>query len=71
MIQNVLRDMGGVALYGVISICLFFGVFSVAMVYACLLKKPFLNSMGALPLHDSQPPPSNRLKLSKGDISHE
>ncbi len=71
MIQNVLRDMGGVALYGVVSICLFFGVFSVAMIYACLLKKPFLNSMGALPLQDSQPTPSTLSKLSKGDTSHE
>ncbi len=55
MIQNVLRDIGGIGLYGVVSVCLFFVVFSVALIRACLLKRNFLNSMGALPLDDGQP----------------
>ena len=65
MIQNVLRDIGGIGLYGVISVCLFFLVFSVAVIHACLLKKPFLKSMGALPLDDGQPAPT------KGVSNHE
>jgi hypothetical protein len=65
MIQNVLREMGGVGLYGVISVCLFFVVFNVALVYALTLKKPFLKAMGALPLEDSQ------TAGKKGAISHE
>jgi hypothetical protein len=65
MIQNVLRDIGGIGLYGVISVCLFFLVFSVALVRACLLKKPFLKSMSAQPLDDGEPAPT------KGIPSHE
>jgi len=56
MIQNVLRDIGGIGIYGVISVCLFFLVFSVALVRACLLKKQFLKSMSALPLDDGVRP---------------
>jgi hypothetical protein len=55
MIKNVLQDIGGVGIYGVISICLFFTVFSVALVWALLQRKPFLNAMSALPLEDEAP----------------
>ena len=65
MIQNVLRDIGGIGLYGVVSVCLFFLVFSIALVRACLLKKSFLNSMSALPLDDGEPAPT------KGVSHHE
>jgi hypothetical protein len=66
MIKNVVSDIGGVGIYGVISICLFFAVFSGALIRALCLKKPFLNAMGALPLHDeSQPAPV------KGEDRHE
>jgi hypothetical protein len=59
MIQNVLRDIGGIGLYGVVSVCLFSVVFSVAFIRACLLKKSFLKSMSALPLEDGLPPSPN------------
>jgi hypothetical protein len=65
MIQNVLRDIGGIGLYGVISVCLFFAVFSAAVIRAFLLKKPFLKSMSALPLDDGQ------LVPTKGVSNHE
>jgi hypothetical protein len=65
MIQNVLRDIGGIGLYGVISICLFFSVFGVALIRACFLKKAFLKSMSVLPLDDGQPSPM------KGVSKHE
>ncbi len=55
MIQNVLQDIGGIGLYGVISVCLFFLVFSGALLWALALKKPHLNSMSVLPLDDGQP----------------
>ena len=61
MIQNVLREIGGIGLYGVISVCLFFAVFSTTVFRAFLLKKPFLKSMGALPLDDGQPAPTKGL----------
>ena len=52
MIQNVLRELGGIGIYGVVSVCLFFLVFTVALVCALVQKKPFLQSMSVLPLQD-------------------
>ena len=66
MIQNVLRELGGVGIYGVISVCLFFLVFTVAMVWALARKKSFLNSMSLLPLQDDRTPEHN-----PGETSHE
>jgi hypothetical protein len=54
MIQNVLTEIGGVGIFGVISVCLFFLVFGAALLWALLLKKPFLNFMGGLPLQDEK-----------------
>lgn len=68
MIQNVLREIGGIAGYGVISICLFFLVFTGALVWAFSLKKSLLNSMGALPLEGEA---SETHLTRKGDTSHE
>jgi hypothetical protein len=52
MIQNVIRDMGGIATFGIISICLFFAVFSAAAVYAFFQKKSHCQRMQSLPLQD-------------------
>ena len=52
MIQNVLRDMGGVGIYGVISICLFFSVFTGALVWALAQKRATLRSASLLPLRE-------------------
>lgn len=64
MIQSVLKESGGIAIYGVISGCLFFFVFGAAMIWALLHKKAFLKSMSVLPLEDGT-------KESKGDNSNE
>lgn len=56
MIQNVLRAMGGIEIYGVISICLFFTVFIAALLFAATRKKQFCKNMSALPLDDANPP---------------
>ena len=53
MIQNVLRETGGISLYGVASVCLFVLVFTVALVLALSMKKKHVNTMSALPLEDS------------------
>jgi len=66
MIQNVLREMGGIGIYGVISVCLFVVVFGVALLWALRLKKPFLKSMGALPLQDE-----NAADEMKGETHHD
>ena len=50
MIQNVLRHMGGIDGYGVVSICLFFTVFIGVVTWAMRLKKADLDSMARLPL---------------------
>jgi hypothetical protein len=55
MIKNVLTHIGGVEVYGVISICLFFAVFSVAVVLALRMKKSVAQRLSTLPLEDGQP----------------
>jgi len=58
MIKNVLQDIGGIGIYGIISICLFFLVFTFMLIWTCFLKKPFLNNMSELPLDGENPPQS-------------
>lgn len=66
MIQNVLREIGGVGIYGVISVCLFFIVFGGALLWSFQLNKTFLKTMGSLPLQDEKATP-----LEKGEYPHE
>ncbi len=65
MIKNVLSDIGGVGVYGIISVCLFFLVFGVALVWALLHKKSFCQAMSELPLHDGT------IAEVKGNSDHE
>lgn len=60
MIKNILQDIGGIGLYGVISLCLFFAVFSGALLWAFFQRAALCKQMGALPLEDE-----------KGEISYE
>jgi hypothetical protein len=67
MIQNVLSGIGGVGMYGVISICLFFAVFIGVLVWTIGLKKSYLNTMRELPLEGAaaselDPEPTHELK---------
>src|SRR5664279_6451239 len=66
-IENVTHSIGGMSLYGVISICLFVAVFVGVLVWTIRLKKSYVNSMRELPLEgdpaaDTQllEPPPNR-----------
>ena len=52
MIENVTHSIGGMSLYGVISICLFVAVFTGVLVWTICLKKSYLKAMRELPLHD-------------------
>jgi cbb3-type cytochrome oxidase subunit 3 len=54
MIQNVLRHMGGIDVYGVVSILLFFAVFIGVVWWAARLKPSQLDAMARLPL-DPEP----------------
>ncbi len=58
-IYNVLRHIGGIENYGIISICLFFACFLGLLVWTARLKKPYLDSMAARPLDDASDNPSN------------
>jgi hypothetical protein len=65
MIQHIVSEIGGVAILGVISICLFFAVFGGALLWTFCLKKPFLKSMESLPLRDDEIRPAR-----KGEANH-
>jgi hypothetical protein len=52
--NQMIESMGGIATFGVISICLFVAVFTASLIWACRLKKPFLKSMEVLPLDETQ-----------------
>lgn len=65
MIKNVLSDIGGIGLYGIVSIGLFFAVFIGMLIRALRMKKSFAQKMSACPLHDGEKP-----SQPKG-VSHE
>jgi hypothetical protein len=50
MIEHVLRDLNGIEIFGIISICLFFAFFTGMLLWASRLKKTYLTSMQDLPL---------------------
>jgi hypothetical protein len=60
MIENVLRDIGGVGLYGIISICLFVGVFVGAVIRVLRLKKGYVDAMSELPLEEGTEQPATQ-----------
>jgi hypothetical protein len=62
MIQNVLHHLGGVANYGIISLCLFFAVFTGAFIWTLCLKKHDLDAAAVLPLEDE---PQDSANLEK------
>lgn len=51
MIENVLKAIGGIEHYGIISLGLFFVFFLGMLVWALFLKKPFLKEMSRMPLN--------------------
>jgi hypothetical protein len=65
MIQNILRHLGGIQQYGVVSLCLFGAVFIGVLLWALLQKKNHLDYMSRVALDtDSE-------KLQNGECSHE
>lgn len=50
MIQNVLRSLGGIENYGVISLCLFCLIFTLVVAWTLLQRKPYLDHMSRIPL---------------------
>ena len=63
MIKNVLTEIGQVGVFGVIALAIFFGFFTCMVVWAFCLKKPYLNSMGELPVDADDQPMEERKRL--------
>jgi len=55
MIKNVLEHIGGIGVYGIVSICLFFAAFLIMTFLAMRIKKSQADRLGALPLDDGAP----------------
>lgn len=58
MIKDVLSHIGGVGVYGVISLTLFFLVFSGTVIWACSLRRSYMDRMSRLPMEDGTEPDS-------------
>lgn len=50
MIKNVLLDIGGVGIYGIIALSIFFLFFTGMLVWVLNLKKAYVNQAGSMPL---------------------
>lgn len=70
MIKNVVEHIGGVGIYGVISICIFFAFFVGMLIWAVRLKKSYLNSMRELPLDGGEVAPQSKLASQPTIESH-
>jgi amino acid permease len=54
MIRNVLESIDGVSIYPIISLSIFFTLFSLMLVYVVTRKKRKMDQMAELPLHDAE-----------------
>lgn len=71
MIKNVISSLGGVDVYGIISICFFFAFFIGMLFWAFRLKRSYLDSMRELPLDDGSVRSSKTESLTQPDSHHE
>lgn len=60
MIENVLRNLGGIGLFGITSVCLFFAFFTGMLLWAFRLKGGYLKTMQSLPLDGDSDVPGRR-----------
>jgi len=57
MIRDVLQHVGGIGLYGMVSLLLFFGVFVGVLVWAFRLERGHLDAAARLPLESDPTQP--------------
>jgi hypothetical protein len=50
--NQIIENLGGIGMFGVVSVCLFVIVFSASLIWAFCQKKSLLESMESLPLED-------------------
>ena len=71
MVENVLSNMGGVDVYGIISVCLFFAAFIGILVWMIGLKKSYLEEMRELPLDGAAGPESDAHLTANPENQHD
>jgi hypothetical protein len=71
MIENVMHQLGGVEVFGIVSICLFFAFFTGMLFWAARLKQTYLKSMRELPLDGELPPRSATAAPANLENRHE
>jgi len=59
MIKNVLQEVGGIGVYALVSLLLFFTVFTGALVFTIIQRASLCRKMESLPLEDD-PTPQNK-----------
>lgn len=59
MEEKVISSIGGVGVYGLISICIFFAFFTGMLIWAVCLKKSHIEKMCGLPLDEGSERPEN------------
>jgi hypothetical protein len=64
MIRETMRELGGIGIYGIVSMVLFVAIFLGALVWSLVLKKPHLTHMSHLPLEPDDRP-------SEGEPNHD
>ena len=60
MIKNVLQEVGGLGVYALTSLLLFFGVFTGALVFTFVQRASLCRKMESLPLEDEPTPQSKK-----------
>lgn len=66
MIKHVLSAIGGVGVYGAVSIVLFFVVFVGAVLFSVTMRASVAGRMSRLPLMDD-----GREDVREGEVNHE
>jgi hypothetical protein len=52
MVKNVIQEIGGLGVYALTSLLLFFAVFTGALIWTFLQRASLCRKMGALPLEE-------------------
>ena len=68
MIENVMSRPGAYAVFGIVSVCLFFVVFGCAIVWAMVQPRDRMRRMGSLPLANDIDP---EISVAQTDCRHE
>ena len=62
LIHSILREADNINAYGLFSFVLFFGFFTGVLIWACRLKKNYLNHMGDLPLDGGEKAATDKIQ---------